>query len=86
MTELEQQVKLSRMLAMGFVFTIALPIVGSLMAVILGWKGRRVIQASEGRLCGRTIAWWCILFGALGTLRALIAIITWASMSYSNVK
>lgn len=74
MDELEQQVKLSRMLAMGFVFSIApLPIVGSLMALILGWKGRRMIQASERRLSGRIIAWWCILGGALGTLLVLIA-------------
>ena len=74
MDELEQQVKVSRMLAMGFVFSIApLPIVGSMMALILGWKGRRIIQASEGRIGGRIIAWWCILNGALGTLLALIA-------------
>ena len=75
MNELEQQVKVSRMLAMGFVFSIALPLVGSLMAVIFGLKGRRIINASEGRIGGRLIAWWCILAGAIGTLLALIGFI-----------
>lgn len=60
---------------MGFVFSIALPLVGSLMAVILGLKGRRIINASEGRIGGRLIAWWCILAGAIGTLIALIGVI-----------
>jgi len=85
--ELEQQVKVSRMLAMGFVFSIApLPIVGSLMALILGWKGRRIIQASEGRLSGRIIAWWCILIGALGTLIVLIAGITLGLRAILNAR
>ena len=64
---------------MGFVFSIApLAPVGSLMAVILGLKGRRIINASEGRIGGRLITWWCILAGAVGTLIALIGIINWS--------
>jgi hypothetical protein len=77
MDQLERQVKVSRMLAMGFVFSIApLAVVGSLMALILGWKALRIIQASEERISGRVIAWWCILIGALETVIVLIAGIT----------
>ena len=69
MDELEQQLKVSKMLSMGFVFSIApLPVVGSLVALILGWKAARIIQASKGRIGGGVMAWWCILAGALGTL------------------
>ncbi len=69
MDELEQQVKVSKMLGMAFVFSITGILgVGSLIALILGWKARRIIQASDGRISGRLMAWWCILAGALGTL------------------
>lgn len=87
MDELEQQVKVSRMLSLGFVFSIApLPIVGSILALSLGWKARRMIRASEGRISGRIIAWWCILAGALGTSIVLIASITWGLEAISNAK
>ena len=68
---------------MGFVFSIALPLVGSLTAVILGLKGRRIINASEGRIGGSLIAWWCILAGAIGTLLALIGVI---NLVWSNTQ
>lgn len=69
MDELEQQVKVSKMLGMAFVLSITSIFgVGSFVALILGWKARRIIQASNGRLTGRVMAWWCILAGALGTL------------------
>jgi hypothetical protein len=74
MDELEQQVKVSKMLGMAFVLSITgLFGVGSLIALILGWKARQIIQASEGRIGGRFMAWWCILNGALGTLIVLVA-------------
>jgi hypothetical protein len=69
MDELEQQVKVSKMLGMAFVLSITgIFGVGSLIALILGWKAARIIQASEGRISGGVMAWWCILSGAIGTL------------------
>lgn len=76
MDDLERQVKVSKMLGMAFVLSITgIFGVGSLIALILGWKARRIIQASNGRISGRAMAWWCILAGALGTLFILIAAI-----------
>lgn len=69
MDELELQVKVSKMLGMAFVLSITSIFgVGSFVALILGWKALRIIQASNPRLSGRVLAWWCILAGALGTL------------------
>lgn len=41
---------------------------GSLIALILGLKARRLIKASPVRISGRVMAWWCIVAGVLGTL------------------
>ena len=69
MDDLEQQVKVSKMLGMAFVLSITgIAGIGSLVALILGWKAKRIIQASQGRISGRLLAWWCILAGAAGTL------------------
>lgn len=69
MDELEQQVKVSRMLGMAFVLSITSFFgVGSLIALILGLKASRIIQASQGRISGGVMAWWCILAGAVGAL------------------
>jgi hypothetical protein len=73
MRGLEQQVKVSKMLGMAFVLSIS-PLlgVGSLIALILGWKASRIIRASRGTISGGLMAGWCILAGALGTLIFLI--------------
>jgi uncharacterized membrane protein YdcZ (DUF606 family) len=69
MNQLEQQVKVSKMLGMAFVLSITSIFgVGSLVALILGWKALRLIQSSNGAIGGRAMAWWCILAGALGAL------------------
>ena len=69
MDDLEQQVKVSKMLGLGFVLSITgIAGIGSLIALILGWKAMRIIKASQGRLTGAFMAWWCICAGALGTL------------------
>ena len=74
MDELEQQIKVSKMLGMAFVLSITgIFGVGSLIALILGWKAWRIIQASDGRIGGRAMAWWCILVGTLGVLIILVA-------------
>jgi predicted CDP-diglyceride synthetase/phosphatidate cytidylyltransferase len=67
--ELAQQVKVSKMLGLAFVLSITgLFGVGSLIALILSWKARRLIEAAERKISGRVMAWWCIVAGALGTL------------------
>jgi UPF0716 family protein affecting phage T7 exclusion len=78
MDELAQQVKISKMLGMGFVLSITgIFGVGSFIALILGCKALRTIQASSGRISGRLMAWWCILAGAAGIL-IFPAFIIWA--------
>jgi hypothetical protein len=66
---LEQQVRVSRMLAEGFVFSIVwLGGIGSLISFIKGLRAMKIIQQSNGELTGIKIAWWCIIVGALGTI------------------
>ena len=69
MDDLDQQVKVSKMLGLAFVLSITSIFgVGSLVAFILGWRAARIIKASNGRITGGWMAWWCILAGALGAL------------------
>ena len=69
MEDLEQQVKVSRMLGLAFVLSIAgIGGIGSLAAFILGWRALRIIRAASGRITGHRMAWWCILAGAIGFL------------------
>ncbi len=69
MDELQEQVRVSKILGMAFVLSITtLGGVGSFIALILGLKALRIIHASQGQVSGRLMAWWCILAGALGTL------------------
>jgi hypothetical protein len=69
MDDLERQIKVSRMLGMAFVLSITgIFGVGSLIALILGWRALLLIQGAKERISGRLMAWWCILAGALGTL------------------
>jgi len=69
MDGLERQVKVSKMLGMAFVLSITgIFGIGSLIALILGWRALLIIQGANGRISGRLMAWWCILASALGTL------------------
>jgi hypothetical protein len=69
MEDLEQQVKVSRMLGLAFALSITgIGGIGSLVAFIPGWRALRIIRAARGRISGRWRAWWCILAGVLGTL------------------
>ena len=66
---LELQIKVSRILALGFVFSIlGTGGISSLLAFILGLKARKIINGSNGEIGGIRMAWWCIIAGALGTI------------------
>jgi hypothetical protein len=69
MDALERQVKVSKMLGMAFVLSITgIFGIGSLIALLLGWKALLIIHGANGSISGRFVAWRCILAGALGTL------------------
>ncbi len=67
--ELPLQVQVSKTLGLGFVLS-ATGIfgIGSLVALMIGLKARRIINNSEGRISGSRMALWCIVVGALGSL------------------
>ena len=66
---LEAQIKVSKMLALGFVFSIFwIGGIGSCVAFILGMRARQIIRQSNGALVGIRLAWWCIIVGGLGIL------------------
>jgi NADH:ubiquinone oxidoreductase subunit D len=61
------QARVSRMLGIGFAFSIVwLSGVGSLIALIIGLRARRIIMQSEEEISGMRLAWWCIILGGLG--------------------
>jgi len=66
---LEQQVRVSRILSDGFMFSIVwLGGIGSLIALIQGLRALRIIRQSRGQLTGINMAWWCVIAGALGVV------------------
>jgi hypothetical protein len=68
-SKLNQQVKVSRMLADGFAFSVVwIGGIGSLIALIIGLRALIIIRQSQGKLTGVVMAWWCIIMGALGTV------------------
>jgi hypothetical protein len=74
---LELQIKVSKILSRGFVFSIfCIGGIGSLIAFISGLKARNLIRQSEGELAGIRMAWWCIVVGALGMIFGPIAVIS----------
>ncbi|HXM34597.1 MAG TPA: hypothetical protein VN920_05385 [Pyrinomonadaceae bacterium] len=79
--ELELQVRVCKML--GVALSVGgLAGIGSLITLVLGLRGRRVIKQSEGRLGGIWLAWLCIVNGALGALSGppMIALLVWRSL------
>ena len=67
--ELALQIKVSKILSRGFVFSIVrLAGVGSLIAVVSGLQARKIIKQSGGKIAGIKLAWWCIVVGALGMI------------------
>ncbi|MFL6285699.1 MAG: hypothetical protein ACJ74Q_21385 [Pyrinomonadaceae bacterium] len=63
------QARVSRMLGIGFAFSIVwLSGLGSLIALIIGLRARRIIMQSEEQISGIRLAWWCIIVGGLGVV------------------
>ena len=74
---LELQIKVSKILANGFVFSLVwLGGIGSLIAFISGLRARKIINDSNGEISGLKMAWWCIIVGALGTIILPLTIIS----------
>lgn len=73
---LELQVKVSKILSRGFVFSIVwLGGIGSLIAFISGLQAMRIIDKSKGQIGGIKMAWWCIIVGLLGMIGLPLLII-----------
>jgi hypothetical protein len=75
--DLELQIKVSKILSRGFVFSIVwMGGIGSLIAFVYGLKARKVISDSNGVIHGMKMAWWCIIIGAVGMVGLPLAIIS----------
>jgi uncharacterized membrane protein len=67
--ELLAQIKLSVLLGYGFAFSLlAVGGLAPLVAFIIGWRARRRIEHSHGKLVGMKLAWWCIICGIAGAI------------------
>jgi len=77
LSDLERQVRLSKMLAMGFALSlVGVGGLGSLAALVIGLKALTVIDRSPVELVGKWMAWWCIIIGALGAIGMLLYILS----------
>lgn len=64
---LELQIKVSKILSRGFTFSIVwLAGIGSLIAFVSGWRAKKIINQSGGKIVGLKMAWWCKIVGAIG--------------------
>jgi hypothetical protein len=65
--QLERQVRVSKMLGLGFILTIGTIVgIGSLMTLLIGLKAKNIVRQSNGGIAGKNVAWWCIIAGAVG--------------------
>ena len=64
--KLALQVRVSKMLGLGFAFSLV-PAggVSSIIAVVIGIRARTLIKRAGGGVVGMRMAWWCIVVGAL---------------------
>jgi hypothetical protein len=71
------QLRVSKMLGYGFAFSMVWAGgVGSLIALIIGLRARKLIKQSDGEISGIRMAWWCIVVGTLG-LVTLLPYVIW---------
>jgi len=77
LSDLERQVRLSKMLSMGFALSlVGAAGLGSLAALLIGLKALTVINRSPVELAGKWMAWWCIIVGGLGVAIVLLYILS----------
>jgi hypothetical protein len=69
--QLERQIRLSKRLSTGFVFTISPACLFSCVSVFIGVRAMIIINESTEPMAGRVMAWWCIIVGSLENLVAL---------------
>ena len=63
------QTRVSRMLGLGFALSLAwVGGVGSLVALFIGLRARRLIREGRGAVAGARMAWWCVVAGAAGAM------------------
>jgi hypothetical protein len=68
-SDLRMQIKVSKLLSIGFVFSIVwLAGLGSLIALVIGLRARNLIRKAGGRIAGSGVAWWCIIAGGIGVV------------------
>lgn len=61
------QLRVDNLLRRGVIFSIVWLIgIGSAIAVISGWKARKLIVESGGTLRGIGRVWWCLVVGGFG--------------------
>ncbi|HUQ32415.1 MAG TPA: hypothetical protein VM095_09855 [Pyrinomonadaceae bacterium] len=76
--QLSQQVRVSKLLGLGFILTIVPMVgIGSLAALFIGLKAKSIIQQSNSEIAGIRMAWWCIIAGAVGVV-AFPLLFLWA--------
>jgi hypothetical protein len=76
LSDLERQVRLSKMLAMGFALSlVGVGGLGSFAALLIRLKALTVINRSPVELVGKWMAWWRIIIGALGASGMLLYIL-----------
>lgn len=64
-----RQVKVSKLLSLGFVCSLVwLGGIGSLIAFICGVRALNLIKEIDGEISGKGMAWWCIVFGSVGMI------------------
>ena len=82
-SEYDQQ-KLNAALRWGIAFSVVwLAGIGSLIAMYLGLRGRRIITANPG-LRGKGRAWWCIIVGGTGVALLVVLLAAGAFNAFSN--
>ena len=65
---LELQIKTSKVLSRGFIFSIV-------WLAGIGLQARKLINQSDSEISGIKMAWWCIIVGGIGMIAFPLLII-----------
>lgn len=76
LSQLELQIRVSKTLSIGFMFTVwPLAWLTAGIAIVIGAWAMGVINESREPLAGKVIAWWCIVVGSLECLWMLVKLL-----------